>query len=483
MGRGIVIGDNWLMNRFLFFNRADKFIKFLKSENEGAFAVILALMIIPLMALAGAIIDYSNASAIRAEMQVATDSAALAAAREAKDDLAKMQTIAKDVYDNNLVRLGVVENSTIVASQIENGVRVDASYPMPTIFLKFIGINKLDINIFSEIDISGSNLEVALVLDTTYSMRGSKIANLKNAAKNMVDIIMEEETDGTVKIGLVPFSRYVNIGMSNRNEPGIEVPDDYEVSRPDYCRNTYPNSTRKCDRRRETYPCVIDGVATTCSRWVYYNCTGSLGEPVWTCTPRSPQKYRWYGCVGSRDYPRNTTDDGYNLEKVPGLLMRWNNCKSNPLTRLTNVKSEIIAGINAMSARDYTYVPAGLIWGWRLLTDKYPFADAAPKDDNLTKVLVVMTDGANTISPTYPEHNGNNANIANNITEEICQNINDDGIVTYTIAFEVTDSAIKSLLQNCAGNGGSYFDASDSAELAVAFEDIADELLKLRVSK
>ncbi len=460
-----------------------QFVKFIKYEDKGAFAVILALVAIPLFALAGAVVDYTQVSALRAQMQHAADSAALAVARKAKNDDEKMQIIARDIFKDNLVKAGIEEEATITASKIENGIRVDANYSMPTIFLKFVGIQKLDVAVFSEVDISASNIEVALVLDTTYSMRGAKLASLKNAAKNMLDIIMEEDMGGSVKVGLVPFSRYVNIGMSNRNEPGIDVPDDYSEPRPDYCRNTYPNSTRKCDRRKEFYSCIIDGVPSTCSRWVYYNCTGSLGNPVWTCTPRPPRNYRWYGCVGSRDYPLNIKDENYNSNPVPGLLNYWNFCKTKPLTRLTNNKQKIIDGINEMTARDLTYIPAGLIWGWRLLTNDIPFTDAKPKSENLRKVLVLMTDGKNTRSPNYPWHNANDENVANDLTRELCENINNDEIIVYSIAFDVSDNTIKNLLKDCAGNGGSYYDANNSGELANAFQEIADELLKLRISR
>ncbi len=460
-----------------------QFARFIKYENKGSFAVIFALMAIPLIVLAGGAVDYSKASATRAEMQHATDSAALAVARVAKNDLDKMQIVAKDIYSNNLRSIGIGAGSTIVATQIDDGIRVDASYPMPTIFIKFIGINKLDIAVFSEVIISASNLEVALVLDTTFSMNGSKISSLKDAAQDMVTTLMEEATGGTVKIGLVPFSRYVNIGMNNRNEPGIDVPSDYSVPRPDYCRNTYPDSTRNCTGYNVPDTCYSDGVPYACQRWVSTGCTGSLGAPVWTCTPRSPRQYRWFGCVGSRDYPLNIRDNSYASEEVPGLLNSWNFCRANPLTRLTNVRANVLSGINSMSARDNTYIPAGLVWGWRLLSQGIPFTDAAPKSNDLKKVLVLMTDGANTVSPSYPWHNGSNSATANDLTEDLCDNINNDEVIVYTIAFDVTNSTIKNLLEDCAGNGGSYFDASDSGELADAFKEIADELLNLRISK
>ena len=69
-------------------------------------------------------------------------------------------------------------------------------------------------------------------------------------------------------------------------------------------------------------------------------------------------------------------------------------------------------------------------------------------------------------------------------TAELCENIKAKDVIVHTIAFEVAEgSPVEDLMRNCAGNGGRYFDADNSTELAAAFKQIALALLNLRLSR
>jgi len=151
-------------------------------------------------------------------------------------------------------------------------------------------------------------------------MSGRKLDALKDASNLLINELMPDEVNPDIKIGIVPFNRYVNIGTSNRNEPGLDIDDDYTF-RPagQSCRNTYPDSTRRCDSRQENYACTRDGVPATCRRTVYFNCTGTRGERVRVCTPRSVQNYRWRGCMASRHIRGLDTIDSDYQFGVPGL--------------------------------------------------------------------------------------------------------------------------------------------------------------------
>src|SRR5262249_18472465 len=55
---------------------------------------------------------------------------------------------------------------------------------------------------------------VALVIDQTGSMAGSKIANLKLAAKDLIDIVVwDNQTDDYyAKVAIVPYAAGINVG-------------------------------------------------------------------------------------------------------------------------------------------------------------------------------------------------------------------------------------------------------------------------------
>jgi hypothetical protein len=99
------------------------------------------------------------------------------------------------------------------------------------------------------------------------------------------------------------------------------------------------------------------------------------------------------------------------------------------------------------------------------------------------RYLILMTDGVNTISPSYPAHNGSNQSLANTLTADLCRNIKADGIAVYTIAFEVTDATVKNLLESCATRPAQFFDAANASQLTSSFKAIADQLTALRIAR
>jgi hypothetical protein len=104
-----------------------------------------------------------------------------------------------------------------------------------------------------------------------------------------------------------------------------------------------------------------------------------------------------------------------------------------------------------------------------------------------------MTDGTNTLSPeqidTAPSankivHTGNDRKLANTYTAEACVQAKAAGLEVYTISFgNDVPNNIRDLLETCASKPQLYFHASNSAALTAAFNDIADELLSIRLTQ
>ena len=202
--------------------------------------------------------------------------------------------------------------------------------------------------------------------------------------------------------------------------------------------------------------------------------------------------------MGSRPHDLNVRDDGYGTG-VPGIMATWNWCRQiAPITRMTNDKSQVKAGLAKMKAKRSTYIPSGLAWGWRSISSTSPLPDGLPYGNNsIKKVIVLMTDGANTKAPkkwtgkdTVKHdgevwgHNSNSSSTANRYTKELCSNILEKGIMVFTIGFEIpAESEIETIMRGCAGNGGQYFDADNASKLDEAFEEIGKSLLTLRLSR
>ena len=77
-------------------------------------------------------------------------------------------------------------------------------------------------------------------------------------------------------------------------------------------------------------------------------------------------------------------------------------CSTTAITPLTDVSTSagattVKSAIDAMAANGATNVPEGMAWGWRTLSSTAPFTEGRPESEKGNdKVLIVLTDGANT---------------------------------------------------------------------------------------
>lgn len=474
-----------------FFGRAASFWQHFKEAQSGATAIIFAIMVIPLLVVSGGAVDYGRALKTKAQLAMALDAAILAAMKEySLDKTTDYEKVIKDFINKNLSeedKAYLGQTPIVTVSDIDDNGELQASVAakVSTSFLKVVGFNEFSIRVDASAVAGGKDLEVVLILDNTGSMGnpasggGTKIVALRKSAADLVDILMADSGEDRVKIALVPFAEYVNIGMDMRSEEGLDIPDDYEAM--------LKMSEEIWDGRRKR-------------------------KRTWT----EKKEFKWYGCMGSRKHDLNVKDEGYGTA-VPGVMMFWDpvvdmkktttpyqswRCPAASIIDLTDEKATITAGIADMTAVGWTYIPTGLSWGWRVLSDEAPFTSGAPdSDDDVTKVIVLMTDGENTRAPkkwkgvAAKKHSGEiwghsvfstqgAAAKADPLTAELCENIKEKDIVIFTIAFAVPDgSKVEKLMKACAGNGGQFFDADNAEELDDAFHQIGLSLLNLRLSQ
>ena len=449
-----------------------RLLGFIQHRNGGV-AVMFAVAAIPLLGAIGAAVDYSTVHQTRGRLASALDAATLAAAgaQTSQSDLAA--SIARYLNANLGSGFGT---PTVSASLDANGaVIASATLVLPTRFMKLFSIQNMTVGATSKASYGSGPVEVALVLDTTGSMSGAKIAALQQAASAFVTTLFASPgTSSSLKIGIVPFAEYVNVGLTYRSASWLTNTTDSSTTT-NQCWDTYPNATYT-NPVNVTGTCYNDGVPNACS-WTNY--TVNYGAAVNVCGPVT-NTYTWGGCVGSRSYPLDLQDVANSSNPVPGLL---NYGCSTPLQRLTTSASDLQTQIAALTANGETYIPAGLLWGWRLLSPNAPFADGAAYSSATRKIMVVMTDGANTHSANYPDHSGTDASAANTITAQTCANIKAAGIKVYTIAFSVSDVSIKSILAGCASGSNYYFDSSTISDMQTTFSMIARSIGALRLTQ
>lgn len=449
------------------------------ADSSGTVAIIFALCLFSL----GLAIDYGRGVNLQVSMQNDLDAALLGAAgRSAEGD--ELEAMAQDFFNANWKKKnGVIDDVKLdVARPSDTTIRGSAEVNVPTTFMSLAGINSFDVRVTSEIELAGESVEVALVLDVTDSMAGSKIDALKSSANGLLDkAFAGEDSRDTVKIAIVPFADYVNVGMENRNEPWISVPPDTS-STAEVCQDDYREIIGQSNCRMETGTYDRDGVSTS---YDYEVCDYEYSPPESRCF-NSTTITRWNGCVASRDHPLDVSDGDYAIP-VPGSM---NVECGTPLTRLTNDPDLLKARIEEITTFGNTYVPAGLLWGWATLSAGEPFSEGVAYGTKVNgipvkKAIVLMTDGANTRSANYAtaRHNLNDITQANERTSQLCANIKEKDIRIYTVAFDVSDTSIKDLLRDCASSTADFFDAENNVELQTAFENIGATLSPIRISR
>lgn len=452
-------------------------------DNGGSVMVIFAIMLTTLMIAGGIAVDYSRSVNVHTSLQNDLDAGLLAGAKQS-DEASVIKEVAQHyVTDNWRNKLGVsglveIEVNKPDPSRVRGTITVD----VPTTLMALAGISSVPVTVSSEIQMAGENIEVALVLDVTDSMIGTKIEALKRSATELVEKAFEnEQSREHVRIALVPFADYVNVGEINRNASWIDVPLDTE-STSESCIDDYREVTGTTNCRMETFSYDRDGVTVTGESQV---CDYEYGPPSRRCFTTTYLN-RWYGCAASRDYPLDVRDEQWDV-RVPGAM---NVGCGAPGMELTNDDAALKQRIDDITTFGNTYIPAGLFWGWTVLSSQAPFTSAKTYGEivdgvPVQKIMVLMTDGANTRSPNYvgKNHAGSDVALANARTAELCTNIKSAGIKVYTVAFDVTDDSVKDMLSDCATSPQQFYDAENAAELETAFANIGANLSPIRIAQ
>ena len=425
------------------------------ASSGGNIAVTFAIVLVPLLGFVGAAVDYSRVNSARSSMQAALDSTALMVSKDISAGLdtanitERAQTYFKALYTNKDGIVPTVANLPVVtavytpSSGKGSSVKLDTSSTVPTDFMKFVGMPSMTIKTASVTNWGSVRLRVALVLDTTGSMEGDKIAALKTATtKLLTQLKASAGKKEDVYVSIIPFSRYVNTNPANYNANWIDwtgwlaAPPKGTTPRNSVdWDNVGPNSNCPYSDSTHGFSCMdrpatdknakavtkIPSNGNICpgddngsqSRLRYgrlyngcYNTTGNNGNykhvwrpadtvnsPTAADIAATPAKSTWNGCVTERglstgpsnDYDRKVTAPatGTTASLFPA---EQNTACSTPMLALGNdwdAMDKVVNG-NAttpgLTPMGGTNQPIGLVWGWQSLVGGGPFPTPPTKE-------------------------------------------------------------------------------------------------------
>lgn len=388
----------------------DRVARFARDE-EGSL-IILSLQIFLIMLITtGIAIDFSRQEERRELIQNTIDRAVLAAA-------ALSQTLdPKDVVKDYLSKAGL--GSVEVDPQVLQGknlewrrVTVSVRDTMPTIFGPLVGIKQLSANGDSQAEESIGNVEISMVLDVSGSMNDavkddpdcsyrcsaskSRLDHLKDASKAFVDKMFqsvqpEDAPPGRLSISVVPYS--INSYLGPEMQQAYTLSNDYTIIDP------YRFQRSQCADfdAGDMAQIEIDG-SKTLTRTMY-GVSYDYGSG-WSSSTSNTPGTAWLNCMNyseNRIIPLSNDSTFLLGTAYPSAPTKYDGSDKGYFDRLT-----------ALGA---TATDIGAKWGLALLdpSSQDEMAEISSIDNTLRnrpiaydgdtmKVMVLMSDGANTDS-------------------------------------------------------------------------------------
>lgn len=179
------------------------------SDEDGAivgFAIFLFLIIVM---VGGVGIDVMRSEMKRTRMQHTLDRAILAAA-----DLNQKQDptfVVEDYFDKSNM------TDYLISVTVDEGlnyriVEAKAQMNLATDFMHMVGVDTLSVPATGIAEERIGGVEISLVLDVSGSMNSnSRLTNLKVAAKDFVDTLVEQTDDGKLSVSIIPYATQVAV--------------------------------------------------------------------------------------------------------------------------------------------------------------------------------------------------------------------------------------------------------------------------------
>ncbi len=184
-----------------------------RQEETGTITVLALIIFVGIIAICGFGVDLMMNEMKRTRLQATLDRAVLAAA-----DLEQELDPAAVVSDY-FAKSGLAD--TLSSTTVDDGlnyrvVSATAEEASDPLFLSILGIDQLIAPAAGEAMERMSNVEISLVLDRSGSMgSNNKIQNLRSAAKEFVDTVIQPEgAPSLTTVNLVSYNATVNLGST-----------------------------------------------------------------------------------------------------------------------------------------------------------------------------------------------------------------------------------------------------------------------------
>ncbi|MDP2803709.1 MAG: pilus assembly protein [Phreatobacter sp.] len=506
--------------------RAARRARRFRTDAGGAVTILFAVTLLPMLGVVGGAVDYTVASGRQSRLQNALDSAVLTATRSvtANSTSAQIAELVRRHMAGNIEFASQVQ-VTVAVDVAARSVEARATYVYQPYILPVIGISSVPMAATSSSQLGRALLEVALVLDNSGSMAGTRITTLRTASADLMRKVLGlAYMAGDTRVAVVPFASMVNVGPANAGASWIDTQGHSPIHEENFATpakrlQLYSQmsgvSWSGCVEARPAPHDVTDSAPVSGN-------AATLFVPSFA--PDEPDEGAWSGfynnylsdgtCqsgLGTSMLARQRRVCKYNGASPDQSLANGTRrgpnqlCDSNPIIPLTHNQPTLTTALAAMPNYGGTNLHEAVMWGWRVLSPEPPFTEGrAYNDPQNRKIMVLMTDGAND-AIGLPTMNGSfysaygfsaagrlgttsssRAEIVAKMNEKTltsCANAKAAGIRVYTVAFFVTDATARSILQQCASNPSMALVADSDQALSNAFDEIGNHISRLRLTQ
>lgn len=415
-------------------------LKRLQDDTSGQMMIILGIAAIPLMIVAGFAIDFQLVTTKKTKAQYTLDSAVIASGRDMQSGSTDDEVAAYlGQYFLAAMRSdeGSLSCTTPSVTITAQNIHATTLCSQATTLSSLAGINELKFRVNAASEYGIGKVDVAFVFDVSGSMKGTRMAALKDAAIVAVDQLLPQNPaighEDDVRLAMVSYNNSMNAG------------DFYET---------------------------VTGESTTQTHTYYDKYKNKYVDVEYQTT-----------CVFQRTGDEKFSDaaPGAGAYMTPASYWDRNDCRDAEPIALTSTRDPLYTYINSLDPSGGTAGHLGVAWGWYMLSPDWTSVlptNSAPlpyNEKDTAKALILMTDGA--FNATVDNSQGSSTWQA----KQICDNVKDTGIVVYSIAFQAPESG-QEVLRYCASGPEYYFSPESGSELTQAYKAIATSISDLRLT-
>ncbi|PSK86801.1 Flp pilus assembly protein TadG [Limimaricola soesokkakensis] len=493
-------------------------------RDESGSVIIFSLFVMVIMLVVGGLgVDTMRVEAKRNHLQSTLDRAVLAAAdlQQSLDP----ETVVRDHF----AKAGLsdaLQEVEVINTLNSRTVRASAQMPVPATFLRMAGIDTMPAPAAGSATESVSDIEIGLVLDVSGSMgSNNRLTRLKSAGAEFIDTMFASVLPENLSISIVPYSTQVNLGRDLGRQYGLLGGHDYS-----YCVDLPPtaylttaqlpvgliqaghfeantNSGSYGSMRNNNPVCRTDSpfevMAWSNDRNALQSKIANLSASGWTSIEMGVN----WGAALLDPTARGVLNGMLGLGRVSGDLSGWPRDFNHPegmkvlvvMTDGENTRdytlrppyntiapSDVwldgtddyyvyVAPLQYFRAKDRTWVtaPRGTRLSWAELFNRMSIGEHAHHLRYRQNYNSLVKDYWNSIYDTTWSTQKDLR------TKAICAAARANGIVVFTIGFEV-DAHAAGVMADCASSP-SHFYRVEGLEIASAFTSIATQINALRL--